>query len=58
MQAIDWDREYRYRSMFGLTHEQYLDEPVEAIEWLLRVDLVRKAHEQKQQEDAQRRAGG
>ena len=28
-------REYRFRSVFGVTHEQFLDEPTEAVEWML-----------------------
>ncbi len=31
-------REYHYRKVMGLTHEQYLDESSETIEWMLRID--------------------
>jgi hypothetical protein len=33
-----WWSEYTYRKMFGLTHEQYLDEPHEAVGWMIRID--------------------
>ncbi len=36
------DREFRYRQLFGLTHEQYLDEPHETVEMLLRIGLIRE----------------
>ena len=31
-------REYRFRKLFGLTHEQYLDEPVDIVDWLIAID--------------------
>lgn len=43
-----WWREYSYRKLFGLTHEQYLDEPAEVVGWLLAIDgAVRKAESER-----------
>ena len=33
-----WYAEFRYRRLFGLTHDQYLDEPGDAIQWMVRID--------------------
>lgn len=53
--AVEWHREYLYRRAFpGITHEQYLDEPGDAIEWLLRIDKVTRDLEA----EAERRAAG
>lgn len=30
--------EYRYRMMFGISYEQFLDTPYEDIEWMLHMD--------------------
>lgn len=30
--------EYRYRQLFGMTHDQYLDEPAWTVDMLLAVD--------------------
>lgn len=30
-------REYQFRKLFGTTHEQYLDEPMATVEWLLAI---------------------
>jgi hypothetical protein len=35
-------REYQFRTTFGLTHEEYLDEPVGVIEWLTQIDRLVK----------------
>jgi hypothetical protein len=32
--------EFRYRSLFGLTHAQYESEPAETVDWLLAIDGV------------------
>lgn len=31
-------REYRYRTLFRLTHEQYLDSPAHDVDWMLAID--------------------
>jgi hypothetical protein len=42
-EALEWHHEYLYRRAFpGLTHEQYLDEPGDAIQWLLRIDKLHR----------------
>lgn len=33
--------EYQFRKLFGGTHDQFMDTPLEEIEWLLR---IHKAH--------------
>ena len=33
-------REYQYRKLFAISHEQYLDEPVSTVEWLLAINAV------------------
>jgi len=38
-------REYAFRSRFGVTHEQYLDEPSEVIDWLVSIDATVKGVE-------------
>ena len=36
-------REYRFRSTFACSHEDYLDQPVSTTEWLIAIDnLVRE----------------
>ena len=35
-------REYSFRKLFGGTHEQYLDEPSELIDWLVSIDATVK----------------
>lgn len=35
-------REYKYRKTFNLTHEEYLNEPVSVIEWLMQIDKLVK----------------
>lgn len=47
-----WWREYEYRRAFGgLTHEQYLDEPNEAVQWLTRIhQTVEQARADKERE--------
>ena len=38
-----WYAEYRFRKLIPLTHEQYLDEPGDSIQWMVRIDdLVRR----------------
>jgi len=38
---MEWWEEYRYRKLVPMSHETYLDEPVEAIEWTLRMDNLK-----------------
>jgi len=33
-------REFRYRKLFQMTHEQYLDEPHRIVTWLLEMDSI------------------
>ena len=40
-QIMEWWEEYRYRKLVPMSHEAYLGEPVEAIEWTLRMDNLR-----------------
>lgn len=35
-------REKRYRELIPMTHEQYLDEPWDVIEWTLRIDNMQR----------------
>lgn len=35
------DREYRYRRLFPISHDEYLDEPWDVIEWSLRISELR-----------------
>ena len=35
-----WLREYQFRSTFGGTHEQFLDEPILVTQWLNAVKAV------------------
>jgi hypothetical protein len=32
--------EYTYRTRFRMSHEEYLGEPIETIEWMLRIDSI------------------
>lgn len=41
-------RQKRYRELIPMTFEQYLDEPVDVIEWVLQIDAI--------QQDIQREA--
>lgn len=53
-----WLREYEYRRAFqGLTHEQYLDEPMEAIRWLTHIHAAAEKEKARQRDEANRRAG-
>lgn len=40
MTALNWHAEYVYRSRFHATHQQYLDEPDEVIQWMVRIDQI------------------
>ena len=31
-------REYRYRKLFQVSHEDYLDEPAHLIDWMIQID--------------------
>jgi hypothetical protein len=33
-------REYRYRQLFPISHEVYLEEPATMVTWLLEIDRV------------------
>lgn len=35
------DREYRYRRLFPMSDDEYLDEPVEVVEWMLQIAEAR-----------------
>jgi len=35
-------REYNFRKVFGGTHEEYLDEPSELVDWLISIDVMAK----------------
>lgn len=37
---FEWLREYQYRTVFRMSHEEFLGEPIETIEWLLRIDSI------------------
>lgn len=37
--------EYLYRKLIPMTHEQYLDEPKDTIEWMIRIDGLYQAEE-------------
>lgn len=51
-----WWREYEYRRAFpGLTHDQYLDEPLEAIQWLTRIHDEVETFKAEQQKAAQQK---
>lgn len=45
--SIAMDREYRYRRLIPMSHEQYLDEPWDVIEWTLRLHDMREARRQR-----------
>ena len=39
-------REYRYRSLFHVSHEQFLDEPSATVDWMLQLDsLTARLHD-------------
>lgn len=38
--TAEWVREYRYRTVMHATHEQYLDEPLDVVEWMLHIHDV------------------
>jgi len=35
-------REYLFRTKFNVTHEQYLNEPSELVDWLISIDGIAK----------------
>jgi len=37
---MDMYREYRFRSKFGGSHKDFLDQPVMTTEWLVQIDNV------------------
>lgn len=47
-----WDEEYRYRQITGITHDQYLDEPREAVDWLLHIHDIREQARANRQQPA------
>lgn len=51
-----WLQEYHYRHdvVPGLTHEQYLDEPLQAINWLTRIHELRQQAEAAKQKQSTR----
>ncbi len=38
--------EYLYRKTFHLSHDEYLDSPINDIQWMTRIDLKVKEHEE------------
>lgn len=40
-------QEYQYRQLFPISHDQYEDEPIETIEWMLQIHEARMQVEQK-----------
>lgn len=40
VEAAAYWAEYLYRQRFSVTHDEYLDEPVDTVEWLLRIDSL------------------
>lgn len=49
-----WLREYRYLQVSPMTHEQYLDEPLDAIEWLTRIHGLDEAAKEKRAREGDR----
>jgi hypothetical protein len=52
-----WHAEYWALRTFGWTHEQYLDTPHEATQWLMRIDGVVREYEAEKKREAEQRAG-
>jgi hypothetical protein len=48
-----WNAEYRYRKLFNGTHQQYLDEPLEVITWMLRIEEIYNRIEAEKQKESQ-----
>lgn len=40
--------EYNYRVLFNVSHEQYMNEPMDSIDWMLRIDEVHRQIEKDQ----------
>lgn len=58
-EAHEWHTSYLYRrAVGGLTHEQYLDEPGEAIEWLIRIHALYEERDRRREAEQRRAAGG
>ena len=45
--------EYLFRKIIPLTHEQYLDEPGDSIEWTVRIDELVKRIKAEQEKESQ-----
>lgn len=43
-----WFAEYRFRRRIPLTHEQYLAESGESVQWMIRIDHLVRAWENEQ----------
>ena len=55
--GASWYREYLFRKMIPIPHDQYLDENGESIEWMVRIDelvLRVQADKERAERDAQR----
>jgi hypothetical protein len=47
----NWLTEYRYRKLFHVArHEDYMDEPGEAIQWMVRIDDLMRREEERRRE--------
>lgn len=58
MGTAEWYREYRFRKVFpGVTHDEFLDEPGDAVDWLLAINRMVEEVELERQEKAERDAG-
>lgn len=54
MRELQWYREYLYRRIFPMTHEEYLnDSSAHEVEWMLRIHALVTA--QKNRDKAERR---
>lgn len=48
--TASWNDEYQYRRMFPMTHEQFENEPVEVVRWMLEIDKIHGEARQKRRE--------
>jgi len=51
-----WWEEFRYRSMFHLTHEEYLAEPPEVVKWMLQMGAIDSRVQEKLMDQEVRKA--
>jgi hypothetical protein len=43
------DKQYRYRKLIPMTWEQYLDEPLDVVDWTLHIAAIDPANQQRPQ---------